>query len=176
MAEKVAPVYSPWYCHAHMYKRVKAKWENLVVQSNSLDLSLWVIFDQLLMQVVYFDALLCPVCEWGTYFHFTTAIKESPKQRPHTGSHRNFLSGGPGAHSKVQISWKVYYLLETVISPLFFFQPKQPLWAHAHLQMYACVFLWLTWVWEYSKVQILWSNAIAVLVACASALCVHITK
>lgn len=28
------------------------------MESNSLDLSLWVIFGQVLMQVVYFDALL----------------------------------------------------------------------------------------------------------------------
>lgn len=55
-----------------------------------------------------------------------------------------------------------------------FFQPKQPLWAHehTHLQMYASTFLWLTWVWEYSKVQILWSNAIA-LCLCSCSLCSH---
>lgn len=50
----------------------------------------------------------------------------------------------------------------------YFLQSKQPLWAHAHahLQMYAHVFLCLTWVWDHSEVQIPWSNALAVLVAC----------
>lgn len=75
-------------CKSCLGTRVKAKLANLVVQSTR-------VLVLGLGSVGYFwtplysrGALWCPAWEWGTYFYFTTTIKESPDERPHAGSHR----------------------------------------------------------------------------------------